>query len=163
VAPVDFIRDFGPVLFGGSGLVAAGKLWFDARAERRGAEAARGAVERRQRTDLVRIAQDAAAGVIGDLREDIDRERDEHRQTRRRVAELEGELGQLRKDYATMTADKDAKIALLEGTIRMKDAEINGLREIIRRADLPLPRQSQPYWDVGPEGLVPHLVEVGPP
>jgi len=126
-----------PYVFGGGGWVALAKIYLDGRT----AGQQRAATASRERTDLVKIAQEAAGEVIEDLRSENKRVRD-------RLADIEREFGAFRRAHDVMVADKDAKIALLEGTIRMKDAELEGLRDVIRRAGLPLPLQGQPYWEM---------------
>lgn len=127
------LHELGPYLLGSGGLGLWIKAWHDAR---------------KQRTDLVTIAQEAAGEVIEDLRTENKRVRD-------RLADIEREFGEFRKAHDVMVADKDAKIALLEGTIRMKDAELEGLRDVIRRAGLPMPKQGQPYWEMRDGRLMP--------
>lgn len=103
------------------------------------------ALVRADRTDLIKIAQEAAGAVIEDLREETDR-------LRARLEEVERELSDLQKRHTDMIADKDAKITMLEGENRQLLAQIDAYRDILARHGIPEPVQGQAYYVVTREG-----------
>lgn len=112
------------------------------------------------RRDLVKIAHDAAASVIGDLRKEIDRSHQEIDRLHRQQEELEREFAEFRRTHDTMIADKDAEIALLRGRLREAEAIIQAQDRLLDRHGIPHehPRSSA-FWGVpagsGPADLVP--------
>jgi hypothetical protein len=109
------LQAWGPLVGGVAvGLLPWLKLWRDAR-EAGG----------RRRADLIKIAQDAAAAVITELREEADR-------LRVRVGSLEDTVSGLRRELglsADGIAARDAQIALL----RARLVEALALAETYRR------------------------------
>ena len=77
-----------------------------------------------QRSDLVKIAQDAAGAVIEQLRKEADR-------LAARLKQVEDELASLRREHAQMIAQKDAQIALLEGEKRQLTAKVEALQRVL--------------------------------
>lgn len=71
----------------------------------------------------MQMAQATAAGVIHTLREEAERLAD-------RLGQVEQEVRALQREHTRMIADKDAKIALLEGEKR----QLQALVETYRRA-----------------------------
>lgn len=109
-----FLQAWGPWITGlAVGTLPWLKLWSDSQA-----------AHRKDRADLVKIAQEAAASVIKDLRDEADRLQD-------RVAALEDELSTLRRDHAETVAAKDAKITLLEGQLRQALAESQAYHRLL--------------------------------
>lgn len=98
------------------------KWWADARAKRRDALAAERAAEASAKIDLAKLAQEAAGEVVQLLREEIARLAGE-------LDDVRASMREMQREHLTMMADKDAKIAQLEGDLRQRDA----LLEIYRR------------------------------
>lgn len=145
-----------PTVFNGAVIAACIKLWFDARKDRREAEKARVGVEQQQRTDILKIAQEAAAGVIEDLREDVDRERKlraeqraENERISLRLEKVEREFAEFRKVHDMMIADKDAELTLLRGENRQLKAVVDAYERLLSEHNIPHRRPAlNPIWEV---------------
>jgi septal ring factor EnvC (AmiA/AmiB activator) len=126
-------------IFGGglSGFAALVKLRWDARENLRKAQAAQATT----RTDLIKIAQDAAGAVIADLRTEIDR-------LRGQLDEVEAEFATFRKAHDTMIADKDAELALLRGQVRQLSATVDAYERLLTAHDIPHERPTQIFYEI---------------
>jgi hypothetical protein len=118
------------LIVGAPGLFAAWKAWTT------------------QRSDLVKIAQDAAGAVIQSLR-------DEAVRLAKRLEQVESELDELRKEHAQMMANKDARITLLEGEQRQLQAQVEAYRRILASHDLPDPGRPA-FFELQGGALKPH-------
>lgn len=96
---------------------------------------------RKERADLIQIAQQAAAAVIKDLRDEADR-------LRERVEELEGEVTELRKEHADSIAAKDAELSLVRGHLRQAHATLEAYERLLTQHDIPHEKPTMPYWRV---------------
>lgn len=118
-------------------LVAAGPgvwaIWRDFRQRRKDGT--------RDKADLVRIAQEAAAAVISDLREEAQRLRDR--------------LDKTEREHMEMIAAKEARITMLEGELRHQKMENEALRDLLTRNGIPAPKQSTPYYEIRNGELLP--------
>lgn len=85
--------------------------------------------DRKDKADLVKIAQEAAGAVIQSLRDRLD--------------EVEAELAELRKEHTRMIADKDAKITLLEAELRRWKAIATSYERTLAQHDIPHPKPGQ--------------------
>lgn len=101
---------------------------------------------------LVAIAQEAAKGVIADLRAEVDR-------LQGQVDDLVTELSLARKEHAETVAAKDAKIALLEGQLRQALALAQSYEQKLVDAGIPHELPRQPFWGVEAGASPPALVE----
>lgn len=81
---------------------------------------------RKDRADLVKIAQEAAGAVIQSLRDRLD--------------EVEAELAELRKEHVKMLSEKDAKITLLEGEKRGLEAYAQSLERRLDELGIEYPK-----------------------
>ncbi len=140
----ELLREWGPLVGAvGVGLLPWVKVWSDRRSG-----------ERRDRHDLVKIAQEAASAVIEDLRDEVDR-------YRARLEEVEREFTDFRRKHDTMIADKDAKIALLEQRISMTEGEVRQWRataesyaRLLDKNGIPHAKPGQPIWEAKDERLL---------
>lgn len=114
------------VLVASPGLLAAWKAWAT------------------QRSDLVKIAQDAAGAVIQRLLEEVGRYAD-------RLERVEQELADLRREHAQVIAQKDAQIALLEGEKRQLTAKVEALQRVIAAHGWPEAKTFD-AMEIGPDG-----------
>jgi hypothetical protein len=112
-------------------------------------------VTRKDRTDLAAFAQAAARDMLDEHRKELDR-------LRGRLEGVEAELGDLRKEYVKMLADKDAEISMLRGALRQKEAEVTGLLHILDRHHIPRPVQGAEYWETRDGELQPAIHVGGP-
>lgn len=127
--PAALLKEWGP--FAGAAVVGAlpwFKIWRDSRKDRS-----------QERSDLIKIAQDAAKGVIKDLREEVDR-------LQRQIAELESEMTADRKEHAQTIAAKDAEIALLRGRLRQALATADTYERTLTANNIPHEPPAQPFW-----------------
>lgn len=93
------------------------------------------------RRELIKIAQDAASSVIGDLRAEIKRLQEQ-------VNELESELNSARREHAETISAKDAKITMLEGELRQWMTLAASYEEKLTRAGIDHEPPRQPFWGV---------------
>lgn len=106
----------------------------------------------KQHADLVKIAQEAAAGVIEDLQAHIDR-------LHTRISNLEAELNEARREHSETVASKDAEIALLRGQVRQWQALAQSYEQKLSQAGIEHELPRQPFWGL-PAGDTPaDLVE----
>lgn len=138
------LKEWLPAAFGGSGLLVAARLWFDARQARKSEKAAKDV----QRTDLVRIAQDAAGAVIADLRKEADRLREQ-------LDKLDAEFATFRKAHDTMIADKEAELALLRGKVRALEATVDAYERLLTANNIPHEKPAQPFFELRESELWP--------
>jgi hypothetical protein len=122
----------GYLAVGAPGAWAVIKLWIDGRKD-----------QSKQRADLIKIAQEAAASVIEDLQAHIDR-------LQARIATLEAELSTARREHTDSIAAKDAEIALLRGEVRQWQAIADTYERQLTDAGVPHEKPSQPVWRVPP-------------
>lgn len=107
--------------------------------------------DRKERSDLVKIAQDAAGAVIQDLRDEADR-------LRQRLEAVEAELNGLRKEHAMMLADKDAQITLLKGEKNQLQAELDALKRWLAKKGIEVPTaRGEVYWELDGGEVHEHL------
>lgn len=114
------------------GIYAAWTKSREIRDKRRTEDIAAATARHVARLDLTKLAQQAAAEVINTLREEV----------ARLSGELDGvreELRDLQREHMRMLADKDAKIALLEGRNRQLEASIAAHRRMMLAAGMELP------------------------
>lgn len=129
-SPFHLLEQSWPFLVvGAPGLFAAWKAWTT------------------QRNDLVKIAQEAAGSVIQSLRDEALRLSD-------RLAQVEDELDELRKEHAQMMANKDAQISLLEGEKRQLQAQVEAYRRILAAHDISDPARPA-FFELKGGGLNP--------
>ena len=146
---VKLVQELWPVAAGvGGGLAAWAKWRSDMRKFKREEEAAR----QQHQQQLIVIAQKAAADVIQGLREEIAR-------LRKEVDALERELNSARREHAETVAAKDAKIMLMEGELRQKEAIIDKLERFIRDQGLEVPTPKARHYYAVPSGDGPAPVE----
>lgn len=126
------------------GLLAWVKFWADARA-----------IKGREEADLIKIAQDAASGVIRELREEANRQRDEAAelrdegaQLRRRVEELENEMSVMRAAHVQSLAAKDAEISMLRARERHWQTVADVYERLLEANAVPHEKPAQPFWRV---------------
>jgi septal ring factor EnvC (AmiA/AmiB activator) len=119
------------VLFVG-GVFTAWKASREMREKRQTDAIAAAAARHAAKLDLTKLAQEAAAEVINTLREEVARLSGE-------LDEVRDELRDLQREHLKMMADKDAKIALLEGRNRQLEASIAAHRRMMLAAGLELP------------------------
>ena len=93
----------------------------------------------KQRTDLVKIAQEAAAGVIDDLQQHIDR-------LHGRIQALEEELMLARKEHSDTIAAKDAELSLLRGRLRQALANVEAYERLLTANKIPHPQPMQAFY-----------------
>lgn len=103
--------------------------------------------DRRDRGDLIRIAQEAAAAVIKTQQEEIER-------LRQRIDEVEEELGELRRKHADQLAEKDAKILLLEGELRTSWSQVRAYERLLEANNIPHAKPGQTLWEAREEGII---------
>lgn len=139
-------------LVAGPGLFALWKYYRDAEL----AKARLGVEDRRDRQDLIKIAQEAAGEVIDELRQEAAR-------LRERLETVEAELQKVRKDNADMMAAKDAKITMLEGENRQLQQRLRACEHLLERHHIPAPRQGETYWEMDDGGLRPIETAKGQP
>lgn len=101
--------------------------------------------DRRDRGDLIRIAQEAAGKVIEGQSEEIDR-------LRQRIEEVEEELGELRRKHADQLAEKDAKILLLEGELRTARSHVAAYERLLEANGIPHAKPGQTVWEAREDG-----------
>jgi hypothetical protein len=101
---------------------------------------------RRQRADLIRIAQDAAASVIESLRQRVD-------DLEKELADLKDERLSMMHEHAQALATKDRQIALLEGHARQLQATIQSYDRLLTKHDIPHPAPAL-YWEPGAEPVI---------
>lgn len=94
-----------------------------------------------RRADLIKIAQEAAASVIDELRAEADR-------LRERLEKVEGDFGEFRRTHDTMIADKDAEIAMLRGQLRQALAHADTYERLLTKHEIPHDKPTQPFWRV---------------
>ena len=111
---------------------------------------------RKDRADLIRIAQDAAAGVIGHLER-------EAAELRKRVDDLEGELNKLRKDHHEMMVSKDAKITFLEAEVQRWRSYAESYERTLEQNGIPHAKPEQSMWDAKDQRLVMKSLTTEPP
>jgi septal ring factor EnvC (AmiA/AmiB activator) len=95
------------------------------------------------RTDLVKIAQEAAAGVITELRKECQRLQVE-------ITSLEREVHQLRRQVA----ERDARTLFLEGELRQTQALLGAYERLLDAHDIPHSKPGQPVWQAKDGGLL---------
>jgi hypothetical protein len=128
---IHFAREAWPyLLVGAPGVWAVYKQW-----------TARQDANRKDRGDLVKIAQDAAGAVIQDLRDEGDR-------LQKRVDSLEAELSAVRKEHSETVAAKDAKILMLEGQLRQALAAADAFDRLLTANDIPHSPPTRPYFEL---------------
>lgn len=103
---------------------------------------------RKDRSDLIAIAQEAAKGVIQELRAELNRQKGENDELRDRVDHLEGELASVRKTHIAMIEAKDATIAVLNGQVKALNAEVEALRRQMVKAGLTPPPRAEAYFEI---------------
>jgi hypothetical protein len=118
-------------LWAGFAVVAAPGLW----AVWKQSSADR-VIARKERVDLIRIAQEVSAETIADLR--------------RRVEELEGEVNAMRKEHTESIAAKDAELALLRGELRQAWATVDAYERLLTVNEIPHEKPAQAFWRVPP-------------
>lgn len=131
-------------LGGLGGLAASVKLWIDASAARKSEKATKAT----QRTDLIKIAQDAAGAVIADLRAEVDR-------LHKQLAEVHAEFGSFRKAHDSMIADKEAELALLRGKVRALEATVDAYERLLTANNIPHEKPAQPFFELRESELWP--------
>lgn len=95
----------------------------------------------REDATLIKVAQDAASGVIGELRTELNRQKKENDALRGRVETLEGELSSVRKTHIDMVEAKDATILMLRSELSAARAENEALRrQMVKGGMTPPPR-----------------------
>jgi hypothetical protein len=99
------------------------KMWIDGRK-----------VASDERTDLIRIAQDAAASVINSLQD--------------RVEALEAELTKFREESDKRLASKDAELSMLRGQLRQWMALAEAYERLLETNNIPHEKPAQPFWRV---------------
>lgn len=98
------------------------------------------------RVDLVKVAQDAAAGVIQSLKDRLD--------------EVEKELAHLRKTHIEMIEAKDARITMLEAEVRRWRAHAESYERMLEANNIPHTKPEQTIWEAKDQGLV--MMSMGP-
>lgn len=116
---------------------------------------------RRDRNDLLKIAQEVYGEMLEDLRGEVKRSNEERDQLRQRVDEVERELSEFRKRHDDMIADKDAMIRRLQGELDLEKGEARQWKAIAERYErlleanaIPHPKPGQPVWQAKEEGLL---------
>jgi len=104
--------------------------------------------ERRDRGDLIKIAQDAAGAVIKTQQDEIER-------LRERIEEVEEELADLRREHARQIAEKDAKILLLEGELRTAWSQVEAYERLLEANNIPHAKPRQTVWEARGTGVKP--------
>lgn len=89
---------------------------------------------RRERVDLIKIAEEISAKAIERLQA--------------RVEALEAELTELRKEHADTISAKDAELALLRGELRQAWALADAYERKLTEAGIPHEKPMQPLWRV---------------
>lgn len=100
------------------------KFRADQRAKQREVAAASSAAKAVAQLDLAKLAQEEVSKVIHTLREEVDHWTGV-------VGELREELREVRREHASVIAQKDAQIALLEGERRQLIAKVEALQRVI--------------------------------
>lgn len=136
------------------GIFTAWKATREAREKRQTDALAAAAARHAVKLDLTKLAQEAAADVITTLREEIARLSGELDQVR-------DEMRDLQREHLRMMADKDAKIALLEGRNRQLEASIAAHRRMMLAAGMDLPPEPAFFVLRGGE-LTAHTTETPP-
>jgi chromosome segregation ATPase len=147
VDTLQLAKDFWPFLVVlGGGVLGALKWWSSDRqartklvADDRADVRQDAAAERKDKAELFRLVQEAAADLLHEAREENDR-------LRKRLDDLESKLDRLREEYHEMMVSKDGQIALLEGEKRQLEARIHSYEDLLTRHNIPIPVQSQQYW-----------------
>ncbi len=129
----EFVK-WGLAVLGGAGVFPWIKMWFDGRARRSKADT-------KQRADLMEIAETAANNALSRLEAEI-------RRAHTRIAELEAELIEARKEHTEMLAAKEARLALLEGEIRHWMQIADSYERQLTEAGIPHTKPTQPIWRV---------------
>lgn len=114
------------------GIFTAWKASREMRDRRRTDDIAAATARHVAKLDLTKLAQQAAADVITTLREEVTRLSGE-------LDEVRDDLRDLQREHLKMMADKDAKIALLEGRNRQLEASIAAHRRMMLAAGMDLP------------------------
>lgn len=100
-----------------AGLLPWAKFWLDSRS----ADKKRAGEEAKQRIDLVRLAEEVSAKAIARLQAQLD--------------EIEKEFAEFRKRHDDMIEAKDAKIALLEQKLELKEGQVRQLQATVESYD----------------------------
>lgn len=87
---------------------------------------------RKDRIDLIRLAQEVAKEAITHLEN--------------RIKVLEDELSQLRKEHLDTVTAKDAKILILEGQLRQALAEADAYERLLTANDIAHPKSARPFF-----------------
>lgn len=138
---LDVLGRYWPILVGlGAAALAIFDRWRSGRKE-----------IRTQHADLVKIAQDAASGMIGELREELTG-------LRARLKEAEDEIDRLRARQIEMLEQhteallrKDAEIAMLTARCRVLEQDAISTRDLMKRHGIEPPPMPSPIYDV-PKG-----------
>jgi hypothetical protein len=112
------------------GVFAGWQVWRNARRD-----------NRKDRADLVKIAQEAAGSVIADLREDNDR-------ARAQLDDIRSDFDDFRKAHDLMIADKDAELAMLRGENRQLKAALESRERLLAANGIPYEPLTQAIWQV---------------
>lgn len=107
---------------------------------------------RREKQELITIAQAAAADTIKWLREEV-------AGLRKELHALEAELTQLRKEHSDTIAAKDAELALIRGELRQREAVIAALERFIVANGLEPPAHNTQAFFLVPPGADPTDIE----
>lgn len=99
------------------------------------------AASRKERIDLVRLAEEVSANAIKELRED-------NAALRGRLDEIEEEFAAFRRTHDGMIADKDAELALIRGENRQLKALLEAYERLLEANGIPHEKPMQPYWRV---------------
>lgn len=90
---------------------------------------------------LVTVAQDAAKGVIADLRAEVERLQHD-------VQALESELSLARKEHADTIAAKDAELTLMRGRLRQALANVDAYERLLTANNIPHEPTRQTFYRV---------------
>lgn len=114
--------------------------------------------QRRDRADLIRLAQEAARATIDDLRIEIDRGNASQDRLRARVEEVEREFADFRRKHDDMIEAKDAELVMLRGEVRQLRTVIDSYQRLMRANGIEPPPLTQQFWSV-PSGDGPPVHE----
>lgn len=131
------------------------RWWVSARSKRRAETVAALAAQHAAKLDLTKIAQEAAHDVVELLRAEVARLSAE-------LDDVRAAMREMQREHLSMMAGKDAKIALLEGEIRQRDAIIEACRRQLAAHGLPLPALSAHYEVSGSPPALRGAVEAVP-
>lgn len=134
---LEFLKDFGPLIFGGSGFLTAVKVWFDARAARKAEAATRAS----QEIDLIKIAREVAGATIADLRTQVG-------DLQKQLGDVQAEFATFRKTHETMIADKNAELAMLRGQVRSLKATVDAYERLLTQHNIPHTKPVEPFTDL---------------